>query len=35
MIQNFYIYFTQMKQSKNIMNQFSFEMKGMYLGQNT
>ncbi len=30
MLQNFHIYFTQMKQRKNIMNWLSFEVKRMY-----
>jgi hypothetical protein len=30
MIQNFHIYFTWMKQSKNIRNWFSFKVKGTY-----
>jgi len=30
MIQNFHIFFTWMKQNKNVMNWFSFKVKGMY-----
>jgi hypothetical protein len=30
MIENFHIYFTRMKQNKNIMDQLSFKMNGMY-----